>query len=61
MNKSVMKGSRKALARATTPNNVESDRYPEPHRSSVFYHDWVLRLDNVIIDKIKALQCSSRR
>ena len=25
------------LARATTPSNVDSGRYPGPHRSSLFY------------------------
>ena len=27
----------KSLARATTPSSVDSGRYPEPHRSSLFY------------------------
>ena len=26
-----------SLARATTPSKVASGRYPEPHRSSLFY------------------------
>ena len=27
----------KSLARATTPSNLDSEGYPGPHRSSLFY------------------------
>ena len=37
INKNVLKGSRKALAKATAPNDVASEGHPGPHGRSISY------------------------